>query len=55
MQKVEPAQQRSRKKEKTDKLKILRSVFHVVGWLGKFLHVINYVVGEISKLMHHFS
>ena len=54
MQKVKPAQQRSRKTKEFDKKKFFKTVFTVVKWLGKFFHLINYLANELLKLWHHF-
>jgi hypothetical protein len=53
MQKVQPAQQRSRKK-KANKLEFLKQVFTVVSWLGKIFHVLNIAGTEMMKLLHLF-
>lgn len=53
MQKVQPAQQRSRKK-KASKLEFLKKVFTVVNWLGKIFHALNIAGTEIVKLWHLF-
>lgn len=53
MQKVQPAQQRSRKK-KASKLEFLKQVLTVVSWLGKIFHAMNVVGAELIKLWHLF-
>lgn len=53
MQRVHPAQQRSRKK-KADKLAFLKQTFVVVGWLVKIFRVVNLAASELMKLWHLF-